>query len=138
MTPNELSERLWCFAARVGRVVDALPDTRLGRHVAGQLVRSGTAAPPNYDEARVGESRADFTHKINIALKELVETQGWLRFIIVAQLLPAPRIEDLVDECEQLCRILGKSVATAKAKPKPRAPAPPSITNNQCSMLNAQ
>jgi four helix bundle protein len=138
MTPSELSERLWGFAARVGRVVDALPDTRLGRHVAGQLVRSGTAAPPNYDEARVGESRADFTHKINIALKELVETQGWLKFIIVAQLLPAPRIEALVDECEQLCRILGKSVATAKTKPKPQAPAPASITNNQCSMLNAQ
>ena len=42
MTPNELSNRLWCFAARIGKVVDALPDTRLGRHVAGQLVRSGS------------------------------------------------------------------------------------------------
>ena len=37
-TPGELSERLWDFAARIGKVVDALPDTRLGRHVAGQLV----------------------------------------------------------------------------------------------------
>ena len=46
MTPEELSERLWRFAARVGKVVDALPDARLGRHVAGQLVRSGTSAPP--------------------------------------------------------------------------------------------
>jgi hypothetical protein len=35
MTPNELSNRLWCFAARIGKVVDALPDTRLGCHVAG-------------------------------------------------------------------------------------------------------
>ena len=50
MTPEELSKRLWQFAARVGKVVDALPDTRLGRHVAGQLVRCGTSAPPNYDE----------------------------------------------------------------------------------------
>src|ERR1043166_4704348 len=93
MTPQELSDRLWKFAARVGRAVDALPDTRLGRHVAGQLVRSGTAAAPNYEEGRVGESRADFVHKVNVALKELVETRGWLKFIIIAQLLPARRID---------------------------------------------
>jgi four helix bundle protein len=116
MTPNELSDRLWCFAARIGKVVDALPDTRLGRHVAGQLVRSGTAAPPNYDEARVGESRADFAHKVNVALKELVETRGWLKFIVTAEPLPATRIQGLLEECDQLCRILGKSVATAKGK----------------------
>jgi hypothetical protein len=47
MTPQELSDRLWQFAARIGKVVDALPETRMGRHVAGQLVRCGTAAAPN-------------------------------------------------------------------------------------------
>ena len=119
MTPEELSDRLWHSAARIGKVVDALPETRLGRHVAGQLVRSGTAAAPNYDEGRVGESRADFAHKINIALKELVETYGWLKFICIAKLLPSRRITPLLDECDQLCRILGKSVSTAKRKPKP-------------------
>ena len=45
MTPDELSERLWQFAARVGKVVDALPEGRLGRHVAGQLVRCAIASP---------------------------------------------------------------------------------------------
>src|SRR5688572_24980265 len=114
MTPDELSDRLWLFAARVGKVVDALPDTRLGRHVAGQLVRSGTAAPPNYDEGRAGESRADFVHKVNVALKELVETRGWLKFIVIAELLPARRVEAVLEECVQLCRIIGKSVSTAK------------------------
>lgn len=116
MTHEELSVRLWRFAARVGKVVDALPDTRLGRHVAGQLVRCGTSAPPNYDEGSAAESKADFAHKLNVALKELVETRGWLRFIIIAELLPAKRIEEVLDECIQLCRILGKSVATAKGK----------------------
>jgi len=121
MMPQELSDRLWRFAARISKVVDALPDTRVGRHVAGQIVRSGIAAAPNYDEARSGESRADFAHKINIALKELVETCGWLKFIVLARLLPARRITVLLDECEQLCRILGKSVATAKAARKPES-----------------
>jgi four helix bundle protein len=114
MNPPELSDRLWEFAARVGKVVDALPDTRVGRHVAGQLVRSGTSAPPNYDEGRVGESRADFVHKINISLKELVETRGWLKYIIIAELLPSKRIQLLKDECEQLCSILYTSISTAK------------------------
>ena len=93
MLPQELSDRLWQFAARVGKLVDALPDTRLGRHVANQLVRCGTSAAPNYDEGRVGESRADFVHKVNIALKELVETRGWLKFIVTAELLSPQRVE---------------------------------------------
>jgi len=138
MTPNELSDRLWCFVARMGKVVDALPDTRLDRPTAGQLVRGGTSAPPNYDEARVGESRAHFAHKINVALKELVEARGWLKFIILAQSLPARGIAALVAERSQLCRILGKSVSTAKAKPKAWVPAADSMTNNQCSILNSQ
>ena len=79
-----LISRLWNFAARVGKVVDAIPETRLGRHVAGQLIRCGRSATPNYDEGRVGESRADFVHKINVALKELVETSGWLKFLVIA------------------------------------------------------
>ena len=116
MNHEEPSERLWRFAARIGNVVDALPDTRRGRHVAGQLVRCGTPAPPNYDEGSAAESRADFAHKLNAALKELVETRGWLRFIVIAELLPAKRMEELLDECDQPCRILGKSVSTAKSK----------------------
>ena len=125
MTPDELSERLWQFAARVGKVVDALPEGRLGRHVAGQLVRCGTSPPPNYDEGCADESRADFAHKINVSLKELRETKGWLRFIIIAELLPPTRITAILDECEQLSRILGKSIATARGKARPK-PNPPS------------
>jgi four helix bundle protein len=134
MTPQELSDRLWQFAARIGKVVDALPETRMGRHVAGQLVRCGTAAPPNYDEGRVGESRADFVHKVNVALKELVETRGWLKFVIIAHLLPLQRVETLLDECDQLCRILGKSVSTAKTNGKPLR----SLSARRLPMTNSQ
>ena len=71
MTPDELVERLINFAARVGNVVDALPDTRMGRDIGGQFVRSGTSPAPNYEEACAAESRADFVHKRGICLKEL-------------------------------------------------------------------
>ncbi|SPE55113.1 conserved hypothetical protein [Verrucomicrobia bacterium] len=122
MTPNELSDRLWHFAARVAKVVDALPDTRTGRHVAGQLIRCGTAAAPNYDEGRVAESRSDFAHKINIALKELVETEGWLKFIVIADLLSKKRLSRVGDECRQLCKILSSSVATSKGRKPTESP----------------
>jgi hypothetical protein len=70
----------------------------------------------------------------NCYQKELVETRGWLKFIILAQLLPARRIKALLEECLELCRILGKSVSTAKTKSKPRPPIAQSTTNEEYSI----
>jgi len=114
MTPDELSERLINFAARVGKVVDALPDTRMGRHIAGQLVRCGTSPAPNYEEARAAESRADFVHKLGICLKELRESRCWIRLIIKTELLPEHRMNELLEEATELCNIIGQSIVTAK------------------------
>jgi four helix bundle protein len=121
MTPDELSERLLDFAVRCGKVVDALPESRLGRHVAGQLVRCATSPAPNYEEARAAESRADFMHKLQIGLKELRESGMWLRFIMRSKLLPNEKLKDLVDESGQLVRLLAKSVVTAKRRAKQTA-----------------
>lgn len=114
MTPEELSERLVDFAVRVGKVVDALPNARLGRHVGDHLVRCGTAPAPNYEEGCAAESRADFVHKLGICL----ESHTWIRLIIRAKLLPQQRMEDLLDECNQLRNIIGQSIVTAKGKGK--------------------
>jgi four helix bundle protein len=115
LTPDLLSDRLISFAARVGKLVDALPDTRLGRHIAAQLVRCGSSPAPNYEEARSAESRADFVHKLLVCLKELRETRCWVLLIIKTESLPEERLADLLDECCQLCNILAQSVVTAKA-----------------------
>ena len=112
---EDLEDRLLDFAARVGKLVEALPDTRLGRHVAGQLVRSGTSPAPNYAEACAAESKKDFIHKLGIALKELRESRTWIKLILKSDMLPVDRIEQLLDESNQLCNIIGKSVVTAKA-----------------------
>lgn len=112
---DELAERLLEFAARVGKAVDALPDTRLGKHIAGQLVRSGTSPAPNYAEACGAESRKDFVHKLSICLKELRESRCWIQLIMKAELLSETQMENLHDECNQLCNIIGKSIVTAKA-----------------------
>jgi four helix bundle protein len=112
---EDLEDRLLGLAARIGKVVDALPDTRLSRHIAGQLVRSGTSPAPNYAEACAAESKKDFIHKLGIALKELRETRIWLRLIVKTELLPLPRLTEVIDECEQLNNIVGRSLITAKS-----------------------
>lgn len=112
---EQLADRLLDFAARSGKVVDALPDTRLARHIAGQLVRSSTSPASNYEEACGAESRKDFIHKLSICLKEMRETRCWVKLIIKSELLPVSQMTSLLDECTQLCNIIGKSIVTAQA-----------------------
>ena len=114
MNATDISNRLLEFAVPVGKVIDALPDTRLGRHIAGQLVRCGTSPAPNYEEACAAESPADFIHKLRICLKELRESAMWLRLIVRSDMLPDHLLGDLLDESEQLSKILVCSIVTAK------------------------
>jgi four helix bundle protein len=87
MKGDDLADRLLDFAVRVIRLVGALPKTPLGRHVNGQLARSGTSAGANYEEARGAESRADFVHKLGVSWKETREAWYWLRLIHRAELV---------------------------------------------------
>jgi len=59
-----LEERLIEFSVRIIRISMNLPKTNAGKHIAAQILRSGTSPAPNYGEARGGESTADFIHKL--------------------------------------------------------------------------
>jgi four helix bundle protein len=74
MTPQMLEERLIDFAVIIIGIIEVLPNSKAGNHIANQLVRSGTSPAPNYGEAQSAESRKDFIHKMKISLKELRET----------------------------------------------------------------
>ncbi len=115
---DELEERLIDFAVRIGGLVESLPKTRLGLHVANQLVRSGTSAAPNYGEAAGAESIKDFIHKLGICLKELPETRVWLKMIIRSKMQTENQMNELLDECDQLNRIIAKSIITARKNRK--------------------
>jgi hypothetical protein len=67
----DLEERLLEYSVRIMKIVEQLPNTRAGNHVAGQLLRSGTSPYPNHGEAQAAESPKDFIHKLRISLKEL-------------------------------------------------------------------
>lgn len=111
---DDIQERLVRFAVRVIRLSDELPETKAGRHIAGQILRSGTSPAPNYAEARGAESHADFIHKLKVAHKELNETEVWLQIIITAKWQSRDKLGRLLDECGQLARILSASIKTAR------------------------
>jgi four helix bundle protein len=111
---DDIEERLIDFAVRIIRVCEALPNTPAGKHIRGQLLRSGTSAAPNYGEARGAESAKDFVHKLKIGLKELNESRIWLKIAMRTEMLPEKRLDNLLDECDQLCRIISASIQTAK------------------------
>jgi four helix bundle protein len=111
---DELEERLIDFAVRIVKLSSGLPRTPAGKHIAGQVMRSGTSPAPNYGEARGAESHADFVHKLRIVLKELNETSIWLRVIERSQLLKTELIVDIIKENKELCKIFTASLKTAR------------------------
>lgn len=115
---DDISARLVDFASRVIKLCNSLPQNVAGRHIAGQLVRSGTAPAAHHAEARGAESTADFIHKLRIAAKEMNESEIWLRIIISSGLQPTHLMENILDECQQLKRILNTSIATARKSNK--------------------
>lgn len=116
LTPEALEERLIDFAVRVITLANQLGPTLAGKHIAGQIVRSGTSPAPNYAEARSAESRADFIHKLRIVVKELNETSVWLRIIARSGLLKPALLTGITEECAILKRILGASLRTARLR----------------------
>jgi four helix bundle protein len=109
---DELEERLIDFAVRIVILSANLPRTPAGKHIAGQILRSGTSPAPNYGEARGAESPADFVHKLGIVLKELNETSIWLKVIERSRLLRKELIKDIIRENTELCRIFTASTKT--------------------------
>jgi len=115
----DLEERLLEYSVRIIKVVEQLPNTWAGNHVAGQLLRSGTSPYPNHGEAQAAESPKDFIHKMRVCLKELRESQRWLRLIQRVPLLKPPeKLDDILQETEELIKIFVSSIRTAEKKKK--------------------
>ena len=114
---NRLSipERTLEFAVRITRLcnhLDKQPGT--SRLLASQLFRSGTSIGANVEESESAQSKKDFISKRQIALKEARETRYWLRLLIKSEMIPPNKIDQLLDESQQLMNILAKSIVTAQ------------------------
>lgn len=116
VTAERLEERLIDFAVRIIALCNRLSASFAGKHIAGQLVRSGTSPAPNYSEARSAESRADFIHKLRIVVKELNETSVWLRVAGRSNLVKPMLLQGLTTEADELKRIFGASLRTLRLR----------------------
>ena len=113
---DDIQERLIDFAVSIIKFTTKLPKSTVGKHVSGQILRSGTSPAPNYAEARSAESSNDFIHKLKISLKELNETAVGLQIIIRSKMIPSKECMDLQKECDELCKIISASVRTSKKR----------------------
>jgi len=119
-------EKPYDIGVRIVRLVEQLPRTVAGYAVGRQIVRSGTSVGANVEEADAAEhctelsstvSKRDFIHKMSIARKEAKETRFWLRIILETPLLDTPKVHALLQESDELIRILSTIIINAKKKP---------------------
>jgi four helix bundle protein len=115
---TDLSERPLDFAVDVVQVAPRLQRSATGRFMVGQLVRSASSAGANFQEACGAESRADFAHKMQAVLKELRETEYWLKLVARSKVVPADLLSKPLADADELIRIVVKSVITAKSRPQ--------------------
>ncbi len=110
----DLEDRLVNFTCDMIDVVEALPMTRAGNYIAGQLIKSCHSPTFNYGEAQAAESRNDFIHKMGVVLKELKECWTALKIIRKKEMIkPISKLEYIYKETEELIAIVAKSISIA-------------------------
>jgi four helix bundle protein len=121
MKENLIKAKTYEFALRIIHTYSQLKNEKefiLSR----QLLRSGTSIGANIEEALQAESKADFIHKMAIALKEASETNYWLRLLKDSKLLGNEDADQLISVCSEIQRIITAIIKTSKASPQALKP----------------
>ena len=116
MKGDELKERIKAFAHRCVKLANVLPNSTLGRHIKGQLIRCATSVASNYRAACMAQSKASFISKLSIVIEEADESYFWTEFIMDESLLDNEQIEPLLNEARELTAIFTTSRKTAQGK----------------------
>ncbi|MGD8293661.1 MAG: four helix bundle protein [Desulfobacterales bacterium] len=116
MNRVELTQRTKKFAHRCVKLAMALPETALGKHLQGQIIRCSTSVAANYRATCLSQSKASFVAKISIVLEEADETGFWLEFIVDEKLIKKNLVEPLLKEAGELTAIFASSRMTASTK----------------------
>lgn len=114
MNSDDLKNRTKQSAHRCVKLAAGLPDTYLGNHVRGQLIRCSTSVASNYRATCLAQSKASFISKISIVLEETDESYFWLEFIIDENLMDRGSVEPLLQEASELMAIFIASRKTAR------------------------
>ena len=116
MNREELIKRTKNFAHRCVKLAMALPETALGKHLRGQVIRCSTSVAANYRATCLSQSKASFTAKLSIVLEEADEAAFWLEFIIDENLLNENLVKPLLQEAGELTKIFVSSRKTSSTK----------------------
>ena len=118
MKENELTQRLFKFAVGTIKFLKTLQDSPDVKIIQYQLIKSSTSSGSNYEESQAGSSKADFTNKVRISLKEMRESNYWLRLIkeVVDKVYNINELEWLINESYELKKILGAIVQKSNLK----------------------
>ena len=115
MSESILKIKSFAFALRTVKLSRYLVQEKQEFVLSKQVLRSGTSIGANVEEANQGQSRKDFVHKLSIALKEVTETNYWLRLLRESEILERPLADSLIDDCQQIQKMLTAAIKTTKA-----------------------
>jgi four helix bundle protein len=134
MKPDDLKKRTKQFALRVLKLVAALPNNLPGRTIGGQLVRAGTSVGANYRAACRARSKPEFIAKIGIVEEEADESAFWMELIIEGKLLGQRLVQPLLDEANELAKIMASSRKSASESLTTKANGKSAIGNRKSAM----
>ena len=118
MTKEEFLEKCIAFSVKINKLRKYLRDEQHEYNNSDQIQRCGTSIGANYSEACDAESKADFVHKMTIALKEANETIYWLKVLYDSKLISQKQYDYLMKDLDEIYRVLTASIKTAKEKLK--------------------
>ena len=111
---NAIEEKSFHFAVRIVKLCKYLQEEKKEYIRSKQLMRSGTSIGANITESQQAQSRADFLSKLNIALKEAVETNYWLRLLQATGYLSDTEYASVISDCKELEKLLTAIIKTTR------------------------
>ena len=112
MTKQDFIDKCVNFSVKINKLRKYLREEQHEYNNSDQIQRSGTSIGANYCEACDAESKADFVHKMGIALKEANETMYWLRVLYGSEFITKEQYDELLEDVKELYKILSASVKT--------------------------
>lgn len=111
---DALRDKSYAFAIRIVKLSRYLSDEKKEYVLSRQILKSGTSIGANVEEAKQGQSKIDFVHKLSIANKEAFETNYWLRLLKDSDWIGTKLGDSLLKDCTELQKLLVSSIKTSK------------------------
>ena len=111
---NIIATKSYAFAVRCVNLYKYLCDVKNDYIIGRQLMRSGTSIGANIKEATRGVSKADFTAKMSISLKEASESEFWIELLRDTDYITTEQAESMLADCQELLKLLMTIVKTSK------------------------